>query len=321
MKAGLHERTEFVSYAIRARLAAFGAGSIRENRVRDGGLVVESFIPGTRIAAAILQRPDGRLRGMMFERGTARETGRGRFDLGSDFDLALFMHEWDLAMMRAGIGGLFYPACLFEFLDRLIFDEREASIASLAPGVLDRRGMTFPWASQWRASDALAFLADQYAEDRSARPATRRAAAAVRGFIEMEEDVPFHEAVSRSRWIGQVMRMMLASGREVPSPLGVWKEALGRETVRSAIWLMCANLRQGGALARRTLAEHVSAWSSAYPDGGCDHFILMNGDDPVAVASVSVDGRVSSVAKPGLFPDASGNPLVAAEERLLSATR
>lgn len=322
MKVGLNERMEFTSFAIRARVAAYGAGSVREYRMRDGGLVIESFIPGTKLTASVVERPDGRLRGLIYERDRderSREPARGRYDLASDFDLSLFMHEWDVSMMRSGLQG-FYPACLLEFVDRLMFEERDASVGSLAPGVLARRALAFPWKPFWTASDELALVVDQYCEDVSAGSSTRRAAEAVRRYLKTEEDVPFDLAVSRTRWIGQVMRMMLSVGREVPSPLGTWWEAMGKDTVRSAVWLMCRDLPKA-SLARRSLGEHLATWSQAYAHGGCDNFILMNGEEPVAVATVSVDGRVNSVTKPGLFPDVTGNPITSAEERLLSATR
>lgn len=321
MRIGLNERVEFTSYAIRARLAAYGAGSIREYGMKDGGLVVESTIPGTRMTASVIDRPGRNLRGVLLERkdGKRGETMRDRCDLTSDFQLALFMHRWDEALMRDGLRG-FYPACLLEFVDRLIFDERDASIAALHPGVTARRAMAFPWRPEWRPSDELAFLAEQYADDPSAGAATRRSAAALKRFLETEEDVPFDVELSRSRWIGQVMRMMLSAGREVSSPLGTWKEAIGRETVRSAIWLMCRNLPEA-TLARKTLGDHVSTFTRAHANGGSDNYILMNGEEPVAVATVSCDGKVSSVTKPGFFPNAAGNPLVSAEERLVSAVR
>lgn len=321
MRVGLQERVEFTSYAMRARIAAYGAGSVREYRMKDGGLVIESFIPGTKLTAAVAERPDGRLRGVIHDRDRAssRELAQGRYDLASDFDLSLFMHEWDVSMMRSGLRG-FYPACLLEFVDRLMFDERDASVGSLAPGVLARRALAFPWKPFWRASDELAAVVDQYCEDFSAGSATRRAAEAMRRYLASEEDVPFDLEGSRTRWIGQVMRMVLSSGREVASPLGLWREAMGKDTVRSAIWLMCRDLPRA-SLARRSLGEHLATWSRAYAIGGCDHYILMNGEEPVAVATVSVDGRVNSVTKPGLFPGAVGNPITSAEERLLAATR
>lgn len=307
---------------MRSRTAAYAAGSVREYRPRDGCTSIESLIPGTRLTATVEERPSGRIRGFLRDRDEVSKPPKNPrlwLDLSGDFNLAIFMHEWDVALMRRGLIG-FYPACLLEFLDRLIFDERDAAIGSLAPGVLARRALAFPWKPTWTASEELATLAEECCEDASVGATTRRAAEHVRRYISTEEDVPFDVGRSRARWVGQVMRMMLSSGRAVASPMGVWREAIGKDTTRLATWLMCRELPDAQH-ARRLLDAHVGALSRAYKYGGCDHFVLMNGEEPIAVATVTVDGKVSSVTKPGLFPSASGNPITTAEERLVSATR
>lgn len=286
----MRERFDLISYLIRSRVVFLGSGSVEE--IVDGPrrkLVCE--IPGTRLRAVVVLVGRHRIAGAFFQNGRSI---RGH-DLADEYGLAVFMHAFDQAIMQHGIGSAYFPSCVLEFIDRLVFGTDLPDVMVLgARKVGSYRMQELP---EWRAEAGFRELVETWCSAQAAPSAVVQAADAVMSLMDHGVEAAFDARSSKTRWVGQVLGDMIRHGRRIPSADAEWCELLSLGCVKAAAWLMSRNVSRP-TTAAMAIFEHIATFTRAKGHGGCDIFVRWKDGEPLAIAALAVDGNHVVVTGP-----------------------
>ncbi|NTF16818.1 hypothetical protein G6L37_00065 [Agrobacterium rubi] len=249
-----------------------------------------SEIPGTRFRAIVRETTLGTVASIVPKRISS-----DNMELDSVDGLVKFLCAWDAKLMQSGLGASYFPVAALEFVDALLHDEGRRDLLSIRSGTEAASGFALVPEGEWKPTPFLEELIRAYSDDESAGACARQSAWDLSDFIHHGEEKPFDPKSWGRLTAVRALRKYSASGREVASPIGIWREVLAEGAVRCA-----SNYLAGFAgkprITSGAMANHLGSFIRQHKIGGCDLYILWNWSDfPIAIGAVSADGDIVMV--------------------------